>query len=495
MKKILVFKILIIAALQIGCSSNPDPEIVVIDPVEDINLPPSTFDYRIEKNESGTEVVISWSKSIDPENELVTYSVYLDNVLLGEGLEVKEFEFTDLLEQTSYSVKIIAKDPQGNETIKVSSFTTVKYYLRYSKFYNFDDVFVPGGRPYSIIKTSSGEYVIAGHSNRPDSNGKQFFVLKIDEQGNEKWKNFYLYQIGDASFFKITELRDQNFVLAAGNDIIKIDSDGNLIWHKEIEGYGDGGSSTIKSVKEDSKGNLLVVGIRSFYSNPNINHGGSVTKLDELGNILWDKEYTPVRYSYFQDLVVTESDDLIILGSLSRGDSNSNYDFWVVATNNDGEKLWERTYGTTRDDFPYQIIKTNDGNYAFCGGSNFGLNQNASLYKIDLNGNEIWNNMYSHNNFNNFSLTETNDGGFAATGYNSGSFRLSLTFLKYDNSGNVQWEKLFYKFAHDSLGHGILQTDDGGFIAAGVDDDFGTGGFGTRIWVVKTDPEGYFGEF
>jgi hypothetical protein len=497
MKKILFFIFLIISILQQGCSKsetiipNPDEDINVIDPEEDVNLPPVTFYFQIKENVSGTEVVITWSEARDPENELVTYDVYLDEVLMVEGLVEREFEFTDLDELTTYTIKIIAKDPQDNETVKIFDFTTVKYYLRFSKFYDFDDVFSPGGRPYSIIRADDGNYVIAGSSNRPDSNGQQFFVMKIDEEGNEIWKYFYFYQIGDSMFFKIIQLRDQNFIVGAGNDVLKIDNEGILIWHIEIPGFGDGLTQSIKSIKEDLNDNLFVVGSKAS-TEPNKKHAGAVAKLDGLGNVIWNKEFNPLAWDTFDDLVITDTNTLVILGSNRILDQSiGSIDFWVVHLDNDGNIIWEKTFGDDRDDFPRQIIRTTDGNYAFCGGSSFGLSYDASLFKINSNGEVLFSSLYTPDNFFNYSITETDDGGFAATGFdfNPNTF----TLLKYDSSGNVEWNQRYYEFNLNSLGHGILQTNDEGFIAVGVyDDSLIPGGIGPKIWVIKTDPDGYF---
>ncbi len=488
--------ILLISITQlISCSSdisNPlaEEEIIDNDPDVIVNLPPTIFSIVVAPP-SHDRALMGWSEAKDPENELVTYSIYLDGELVQDNQIERQFEFDNLSELTTYEVKIIAKDPQGNQSISTEPFTTVKYYLRFSKFYDFDDVFDPGGNVYSIIRTTVGEYIIAGSSHRPDSSGRQFFIMKIDDEGNEIWKYFYFYQIGDAMFFKITQLADQNFIVAAGNDLLKIDNDGILIWHKEIPGFGDGHDQSMKSIKEDLNGDLFLVGVKRS-SDPNKNHAGALTKLDRLGNIIWDKEFNPLAFDTFDDLVITDTNSLIILGSTRIADQQvGSHDFWIVHVDNDGNIIWEKTLGDNRDDFPHQIISTSDGNYAFCGASFAASNYNASLFKIDSNGNMIFSSYYTPNNISNFSLTETHDGGFATTGFDF-ALNNSLTLLKYDNNGNVVWDKLFYIFNDYSLGDGILQTDDGGFIIAGTHDSTLNSGPGLKIWIIKTDPEGNY---
>ena len=123
---------------------------------------------------------------------------------------------------------------------------------------NFDDI------PKSIQQTSDGEYIIGGTSSSDIFGDKtessigafgsnDFWVLKLDISGNIVWQN----TIGGSSsdnLLDIQEAFDSGFILAGGSLsdigfdkseinfgqtdywIVKVDSDGNLVWDNTIGG-------------------------------------------------------------------------------------------------------------------------------------------------------------------------------------------------------------------------------------------------------------------
>lgn len=101
-KKILFF-ILVIISLK--CSTDSDLA----------NQPPRSFEIQVSEI-STTSVQLVWSASIDPDNSTVFYDIYLQNEKLADNITELSFDLNDLEEAVIYSGKIIASDPQGNET-------------------------------------------------------------------------------------------------------------------------------------------------------------------------------------------------------------------------------------------------------------------------------------------------------------------------------------------------------------------------------------------
>ena len=89
-----------------------------------------------------------------------------------------------------------------------------------------------------------------------------------------------------------------------------------------------------------------------------------------------------------------------------------------------------------------------------------------------------WQKNWGGNKFEVFSeLLQTKDGGFIAYGY---SFSTDIEGLpnkgyedaiivKYDKDGNLMWQKSWGGNDNDAF-YGLLQTEDGGFIAYGYSD-------------------------
>ena len=503
MKKI--YSTLLIVFLIIGCSKdNPINEI--IEEEETVNQPPNNFDVEI-LNVSYNSATINWSEAVDPESDMVTYNIYLNQVLIIENVSELTYEIRDLEELTEYSGKIIAKDTNNNQVEVTFSFATEKYYLKYLKRYDFGQYsYGPSGyaygSPYSMIKSSDQDYVIAGNSVFPDGNGYRFFVLKIDYDGNEIWKKFYDYQVGDAWNFKIIESQT-GFILVGHHHVLNLDNEGNIIWYKKIDSYDIAdGSAEIKSVTQDSHGDIFLAGGRGS-SDPEVQQEAVLTKLNSSGEIIWEKAFKSSFRSFFDDIVINSSDQLIILGSSeTSGTTMEEYiqgpstveqiDFWVLKTDKEGNILWENTFGDGRYDFPSKIIIKGNGNYAFAGYSwgAYDISE-GRIFEINSEGSEIWN--ISNKLSSTFSLAETLDGGFITTGHvDFGSFG-ALGIFKFDSQGKEEWNKKYQEYSTYLYAWAVLVENDGGYRIAGrYTKNYYYGDEKPELLIYKTDPEGNY---
>ncbi|ANH80911.1 hypothetical protein A8C56_07885 [Niabella ginsenosidivorans] len=471
--------------LLISCRKK-DPQNQEKTPETEINHPPEDFVISIEQLLSN-EVIISWSAAKDPDGDSVTYSVYIDTLLIKENVPGQKYELTSLQEQTTYSVKVIARDSKQNEKIATLSVTTPKYYLKYIKGYNFPPSSYPAGSIYSMIKTADNNYAIAG-STSFNGDGYQFVVLKVDSTGKELWKRAYGYQLGDSWNFKITASKD-GLLLVGSHHVLKLDQNGSIIWYKTIVNYDNGdASSEIKSIREDSKGNIYLVGGRGS-PDPDIAQESALTMLDKSGNIIWEKVFKYSYRSFFNDLYIDKNNTLFILGTI---EINQRDDFWLLKTNGDGNEIWNKRYGDERYDFARQIIPTSDGNLLFAGYSwGYRDHSDGRVFKINpANGNEIWSEDVPELSIT--SICETKDSGFMATG----SIDVKTTFdywglSKLDRNGSLLWQKSYNKVATFLRTNAILSQNDGGFMVAG-NSAVGIVGNNPQIVIIKTDPEGSF---
>jgi predicted secreted protein len=140
------------------------------------------------------------------------------------------------------------------------------------------------------------------------------------------------------------------------------------------------------------------------------------------------------------------------------------------------------TYGGTKDDAAYDLVKTADGGYALAG------NGFANLVKTDANGTMQWNMTYEGDH-RAAALVQTVDGGYALAGYTSsfdaggGDFWLVKTYA----NGTAQWNKTYGGTGND-VASALVQTGDDGYALAGYKFSYGAGG--DDFWLVKTDSNG-----
>ena len=137
-------------------------------------------------------------------------------------------------------------------------------------------------------------------------------------------------------------------------------------------------------------------------------------------------------------------------------------------------KVWEKTYGGSKYDIVKAVVSTEDRGFIVAGNTNsFGENfSDIYLIKIDENGNKVWERTYGGKYGDEASaITKVKDGGFIVAG-NIESFDngfegiYDIYLIKIDENGNKVWEKTYGRKGWDKVS-AITKTIDGGFIVAG----------------------------
>lgn len=183
-------------------------------------------------------------------------------------------------------------------------------------------------------------------------------------------------------------------------------------------------------------------------------------------------------------------------------------DMWLIKTDENGKKIWQKAYGGDLDDVSESVAPASGG-YVMVGyteSNNEDVSGNHGkrdiwIVKVDENGNKIWQKTFGGtDNETAHSVVPTNDGGVAVTGtaYSndgdfSGSAGKNLFVLKLDASGNKQWLKTFGG-SNSEDGYAIEQLPGGYYIAgatSSTDGDIsGHPGVGYYSWVLRLDASG-----
>ena len=175
---------------------------------------------------------------------------------------------------------------------------------------------------------------------------------------------------------------------------------------------------------------------------------------------------------------------------------NGNMDVYSIRTDSIGEIIWTKTYGGEGDEFGWDIRITEDDGFIIAAQTNsHGEGEiDAYLIKIDEGGNEEWAKTYGGNKIDRiFSTGQTQDGGYIAAGitysYTSvDSGDRDGYLLKTDSSGEQEWYKTLGKDLYD-VAHSVAITDDSGYLITGYGESFAASG-NRDIYLVKTDGNG-----
>jgi hypothetical protein len=236
----------------------------------------------------------------------------------------------------------------------------------------------------------------------------------------------------------------------------------------------------------------------------------NISKANELGDIVWEKE---IAEELFKPVISSEAFDLTadngyIAVSTKRTYTSkwsSNSDIYIVKTDENGDKVWDKKIGSTGNDYGRSVITTKEGYYIILGSKQTNEAGNVSYIAcLNQDGEIIWENHIGRYGSDSFlSVKETVDGGFVLTGTSRAIakdglayYGVSLLFLSAE--GQIKGKKVFetmlrffgagYSYA-ESKGNSILETDDG-YIIAGQGFRPDSWMYWPDILITKTDKNG-----
>jgi len=241
---------------------------------------------------------------------------------------------------------------------------------------------------YSIQQTTDGGYIVAGLTNSFGAGSYDVYIIKLGENGNKVWEKIYggsSYDIANS----IQQTTDGGYIVAGytnsfgagGGDVyvIKLDANGNKVWEKTFGGSGD---DEAHSVQQTTDGGYIVAGKTLYYSDV------YVIKLDTNGNEVWEKTFSGSGEDRAYSIQQTKDGGYIVAGyTYSFG--TWSYDVYVIKLDENGNKLWEKTYGGSSYDIAYSIQQTTDGGYIVAGATySFGAgNYDVYVIRMDICGN------------------------------------------------------------------------------------------------------------
>ncbi|MDZ7744295.1 MAG: hypothetical protein U5K77_00835 [Candidatus Saccharibacteria bacterium] len=252
---------------------------------------------------------------------------------------------------------------------------------------------------------------------------------------------------------------------------------------------GDTTDDRFHSVIQTSDGGYLAAGRTDSFGAGGLD--GYMVKYDDSGSIEWSRTAGDTGVDYFEHVIQASDGGYLAVGSTDSFGAGSN-DAYIIKYDDSGAIEWSRTAGGTGLDYFYSAIQTTDGGYLAAGSTiSFGAsNYNAYLVKYDSSGTIEWSRTAGdtqHDQF--FSVIQTDDGGYLAAGETEsfGAGADDAYLVKYDSSGTIEWSRTAGDTGNDRFLE-VIQTSDGGYLAAGRTDSFGAGG--NDAYLVKYDSSG-----
>ncbi len=257
------------------------------------------------------------------------------------------------------------------------------------------------------------------------------------------------------------------------------------LWYKS---YGGSEHERGFAVMEDDDGIFLVAGSTESYTN-----GGKdayLIKLDNNGNIIWEKSYGGAQDEHISSICPALYDGYILTGYTAT-DANGLSDIWVLWVNDEGDSLHSIKYGSYTSDQAECIIPNIDQGYTMTSRmSVYQMGDQIYIQKLDQALDTIWNKVYGYD-YQDYGheIIQTSDGGYMIAGRSyttvypeSGD----AWVLKTDSNGDTTWTKK-YGGNDEDIFFAVIETDDG-YMFAGQTRSFNA--VIIDVWVVRTDYDG-----
>lgn len=346
-----------------------------------------------------------------------------------------------------------------------------------------------------ISRTETGEYIAAGTTKSFGTGEGGVYVVKVDADGEKVWEKAYRGSAysgsGYAAYsaYGIVQTPDGGFILAGGCGppdyspreayVLRIDAEGGRVWER---GYGGDQTERANCIAAASDGSgYVVAGQTSSFGNGLEIY---VFKIDGAGNLVWER-----TYGGDEAFGITGSGDggYVVAGTIhSELSGEYSENVYLFKIDGEGEKIWEGIFGGNKTDRVEAIARTRDGGFVVVGDSYSFSGTGTDLYalKVNRDGSTVWERSFGGEGFDHaYCVVESHEGGVVAAG-SSGSFDPSGAFyaVKIDDRGEKIWEMTGGPVGRP---YGIVQTDDRGFVMAGVVTLLGVGDRDFHVLKIK----------
>ena len=316
---------------------------------------------------------------------------------------------------------------------------------------------------YAIAKAKDGSgYVFTASAlgksgdiaNYHGGTGADVWAVKIDNAGAIVWQQSLGGTMGDYAHHIIATVDGSAYVFVGetksndgdvtsnhgGNDlwVVKLDAaTGSIVWQKTYGGSGDespGSANSISnnSIIETTDGGFLISG--STRSNDGdlagqITHGGNdawIVKLNSNGDMAWQKTYGGSLNETANSIIPASGGNYLVSatsnsidGDLSAQVHHGGNDCWIFKINDNGDLLWQKTYGGSGNEGAEDILPAPDGSYVFSAAttsnngdvsSNHG-GSDAWVVKIAADGTKLWQKCFGGTDVDNALLKDIDAAG------------------------------------------------------------------------------------
>lgn len=274
-----------------------------------------------------------------------------------------------------------------------------------------------------VVSASDGGFVLGGSSSSTISGTKSenkrgisdYWAVKITANGQQQWDKTF-GGINTQSMTALSTASDGGFLLggwstsnASGDKsenshggwdywMVKIGGNGQKQWDKTL---GGGEDDILETIALTSDNGFLLGGTSPSNASGDKSEqsrGASdywIIKINANGQKQWDKTLGGTGAEEMSSIITIADGGFLITGSSSSnlsGDksenSRGNRDYWIIRTNANGQKQWDKVFGGLGDDNRVKTLSTSDGMFLLGGYSD--SNSSGEKSENSRGGRDFW---------------------------------------------------------------------------------------------------------
>jgi len=337
-----------------------------------------------------------------------------------------------------------------------------------------------------VVQLEDSSYVVTGSSSSFVEGASQAFLLKVDSLGKYVWSKNY-GGIESEGGRRVLYKKNVGFYIAGytnsiGNGgfdayLLKTDEQGVFQWQKS---YGGTGWEKVNDAVMLSDTGIMMVGQTNSGTPGNDNI--YIVRTDKNGDTLWTKNIGATKEDIATSVKIL-NDSICIIGGQTYVQDSLKYKSFLLSIKNNGEIQWLKTYGNDGDYCinDLVIIGNEINGVGFRKNKIQGDSDGYSM-KTSLTGNFIYEFAYAFSGYETYEQI-------------SNYGRLNKVYVAYNqlNASSVVFGKdlfigrfgvdlvydnsaLVFSTVGDEIVGQIIKTNDGGAVVVGYNSSFGSGG-------------------
>lgn len=270
--------------------------------------------------------------------------------------------------------------------------------------------------------------------------------------------------------------------------LLKVDSLCNYQWSFAL---GESANDWGYAVQQTQDKGYIVASSTNSYGN---SYQAFLMKRDSLGNYEWQRNYGLEDWDFVYDIAKTYDNGFVFCGE-TYNNTNGYSDVWVVKINNQGDTLWTRTIGGDLVDKGNAIIETLDSNIVVAGiTTTISDSTQAYVLKFDKYGVLIWDSIYGGQKHEwIYDVVENEPDKYTLAGSTNSNINGDLDhyILNLNKNGVLQWDFTITNSAEDDEMCAVGVMPSGKILVIG---DSKTGGGGKKnVAMFTLTPNGFWG--